>query len=445
MNAYEGRHVLVLGAARSGRAAVDLLLRAGARPAIYDRNPDALRDLPAGVEALSGAQQPGYDAFDAVVASPGVATVPDAKLVPEVDLAAQFLDARLVGVTGSNGKSTATTLIGEMLQASGLDTGVGGNIGTALCSLVDRGHAWIVAELSSFQLEHARDLHADVAVLLNLAPDHLDRHGTLERYGAAKARLADLQRDGAWLVANRDDAWASAVAGRARAQVAEFSTRARIETGAYLEHEALVIARGGSARARIPLAELSTASRRPVDNALAAAAAADLAGASESAIRAVLARFEGLPHRVRDVATRAGVRYVDDSKATNPAAAVASLLAQTAPIVWLAGGRNKGLAFDELADAARRASVRRAILYGESAAELERALAHACPVERVATLAEAVERAAACAHAGDVVLLAPACASFDQFTSFEERGRRFAELARALPDAGAQQSGAPRC
>jgi len=435
---YEGRHVLVLGAARSGRAAVDLLLRAGARVAIYDRNPDALAGLAAGVEALSGAKAPGYDGFDAVIVSPGIHTYSHGKAIPEVDLAAQFLDAKLVGVTGSNGKSTTTTLVGEMLEASGFATGVGGNIGTPLCSLVGQGKAWLVAELSSFQLEHARELHADVAVLLNLAPDHLDRHGTYERYGEAKARLALLQRDDAWLVANRDDEWASSVAAvSAPGHLAEFSTQARVSTGAFLERETLVLVRDGDRRARIPLAELSTAAKRPVANALAAAAAADAAGASESAIRSVLARFEGLPHRVRDVCVRNGVRYVDDSKATNPAAAAASLLAQSAPVIWLAGGRNKGLAFDELARVARTARVRAAVLYGESAGELERALEGAVPVERAKDLPEAVARAAALAQPGDVVLLAPACASFDQFKSFEDRGQRFAELARALPEGAA--------
>ncbi|HXX47241.1 MAG TPA: UDP-N-acetylmuramoyl-L-alanine--D-glutamate ligase [Myxococcota bacterium] len=433
---YSGRNILVLGAARSGRAAVDLLLRAGARVAVYDRNPEALRGLPEGVEALSGASSPSYDRFDAVIASPGVPARHHEKLVPEVDLAAQFLDAKLVGITGSNGKSTTTTLVGEMLTQSGVRTGVGGNIGTALCSLVGQGYQWVVAELSSFQLEHANELRADVAVLLNLAPDHLDRHGSLERYGDAKARLVELQRDDAWLVANRDDTWARAVAAKATARLAGFSSRERVDTGAYLERDALVLAREGAARARIPLAELSSAARRPLDNALAAAAAADLAGASGDAIRAVLARFEGLPHRVRDVCVRRGVRYVDDSKATNPAAAAASLLAQTAPVIWLAGGRNKGLAFDELAEVAHRARVRAAVLYGESAGELERALRGAVAVvERVKDLAEAVARAAELARPGDAVLLAPACASFDQFKSFEERGERFAALARALPDA----------
>jgi UDP-N-acetylmuramoylalanine--D-glutamate ligase len=430
---HSGKNVLVLGVARSGRAAVELLVRAGARVSAYDRNLDALAELPPGVTAICAPQPPSFAPFDVVIASPGVPVKRDPKLVPEVDLAAEYLDAPLVGVTGSNGKSTTTVLIGEMLGASGLATGVGGNLGTPLCALVGRGYARVVAELSSFQLEHAARLHAHVAVLLNLAPDHLDRHGSLAAYGAAKARLAELQRADDWLVANRDDAWARSVARRAPARVVEFSTEARLDTGACLDGKDLVLAREGEVLLRLPQDALSAAARRPIANALAAAQAALLAGATPEGIRTALARFEGLPHRVRDVCTRAGVRFVDDSKATNPAAAVASLLSQTAPLVWLAGGRNKGLAFDELAQAAKRANVRRALLFGESAADLAAALAGACAAERVATLAEAVARAAELAQPGDVVLLAPACASFDQFKSFEDRGEQFAALARALP------------
>jgi UDP-N-acetylmuramoylalanine--D-glutamate ligase len=442
---YAGQNVLVLGLARSGRAAVELLLRAGARVCAYDRKPEALAGLPLAVEAFCAEAPPDFARFDKVIASPGVPVAASEKLVPEVDLAAEFLDAPLVGVTGSNGKSTTTVLIGQMLEASGFDTGVGGNLGTPLCALVDRGHTRIVAELSSFQLEHARRLRASVAVLLNLAPDHLDRHTSLAAYGAAKARLAELQREDDWLVVNRDDAWARAVGERSPAHVLGFSIEERLASGACLDGDSIVVARDGEIGLRVPLDELSAASRRPVANALAAALAARLAGATPEAIRATLARFEGLPHRLRDVCVRGGVRYVDDSKATNPAAAVASLLAQSAPIVWLAGGRNKGLAFDDLADAAVRARVRRVLVYGESAADLESALAGAVPVERVATLAEAMARATGCALPGDVVLLAPACASFDQFKSFEERGQRFAELARALPDARTHANGGAAC
>jgi len=442
---YSGKYVLVLGLARSGRGAVELLLRAGARVCAYDRKLEALTGLPPGVEQICSPTPPDFADFDSVVASPGVTVAASEKLVPEVDLAAEFLDAPLIGVTGSNGKSTTTVLIGQMLAASGFDTGVGGNLGTPLCALVGRGHTRIVAELSSFQLEHARRLHASVAVLLNLAPDHLDRHGSLASYGAAKARLAELQSREDFLVVNHDDRWARSVAEHAPARVFAFSVERPLPAGAYLDGKDLVLARDGQIGLRLPIDELSAASRRPVANALAAALAAQLAGATPEAIRATLADFEGLPHRARDVCVRAGVRYVDDSKATNPAAAIASLLAQTTPIVWLAGGRNKGLAFGELAEAARRARVRQVLVYGESAAELELALAGACPVERVATLAQAVARAARCAQPGDAVLLAPACASFDQFSSFEERGRCFAELAGALPDERPRASGGERC
>ncbi len=434
---WAGKNVLVLGMARSGRSAVELLLRAGARVCAYDRTPDTLAELPPDVKRFCAPTPPDFADFDAVVASPGVPVAAGEKIVPEVDLAAEFLDAELVGVTGSNGKSTTTVLIGEMLEASGFDTGVGGNLGTPLCALVGRGHVRIVAELSSFQLEHARKLRANVAVLLNLAPDHLDRHGSLAKYGAAKARLAELQGPENFLVVNEDDAWARSVGERARARRFGFSTERRLSAGAYLDGTDLVLAPHGQVTLRMPVDELSAASRRPVANALAASLAAQLAGATTVAIRTTLASFAGLPHRVRDVCVRAGVRYVDDSKATNPAAACASLLAQTTAIVWLAGGRNKGLDFSELVDAARSARVRRAVVYGESAVELERALASVCPVERVGTLEQAVERAAACAQPGDVVLLAPACASFDQFSGFEERGRRFAELAAALSDESA--------
>ena len=439
---YANRHILVLGMGRSGAAALALLLRKGARVSAYDRDPGALAELPPAVIRIESAELPAFADYDAVIASPGFALSSAPELIPEVDLAAEFLDVPIVGVTGTNGKSTVTVMIGEMLRESGFETGVGGNLGTPLCEFIDRPELErLVAELSSFQLEHARKLHVRVAVLTNLAPDHLDRHGSYEAYGAAKARLAELQSPNDTVVANLDDPWAERVARSANAQLFGFSERRALDHGAFVDASALVVVRDGEVRLRVALASLSSAARAPLANALAASAAAVAMDAEPEAMSAVLTSFQGLPHRVSEVCTRNGVRYVDDSKATNPAAAAASLAAQEAPVVWIAGGRNKGLEFSPLVPAAGRA--RAVVVYGESAPELARAFASATDVVSSCKLESAVREAAARALPGDVVLLAPACASHDQFGSYEERGERFAELARALPESGA--AGAETC
>jgi UDP-N-acetylmuramoylalanine--D-glutamate ligase len=436
---WEGRHVLVLGLGRSGLAAAKLLLARGARVTGYDRDPARAPELDPRVHRLSGAL-PGFAPYDAVVASPGIALDPDPRILPEVELAARELSAPLVAVTGSNGKSTTTVLIGEMLRRSGLRAEVGGNLGTALCELALRPADVYVAELSSFQLEHARELRARVAVLLNLAPDHLDRHGSLEAYGAAKARLAEMQQPGDALVVNLDDAWSSAAALRSPARVWAFSELQHVRSGAWLDGKDFVLTGEGREIVRVALDALSPACRQPLANALAAATAAAAAGATPAGVATALEQFEGLPHRAELVCTRAGVRYVDDSKATNPAAAATCLRSQQGPVIWLAGGRNKGLEFAELRGSLR--GVRAAVLYGEAAGELAAALEPLVETVVAERFADAFREAAARARAGDTVLLSPACSSFDQFSSFEERGRRFAELARALPDAAA---GGARC
>ncbi len=433
---YDDQRVLVLGAARSGRAAARLLLARGAHVSVYDRDPARSADLPQGIERLHGPALPSFDGFDRVVQSPGVPVASHPRLIPEVDLAAVELQGPLIGVTGTNGKSTTSMLIGEMLRQSGASVAVGGNLGTPLCDLVDEKLDWLVAELSSFQLEHARAVRARVAVLLNLTPDHLDRHGSLDAYGRAKARLAELQDSEGVLVANADDAWACSVAERSAARVLFFSMRAAERSSACMDGQELVLSGPGLPELRVHQDALSRASRTPVDNALAAALTAAACGASQSAIRSVLTGFEGLPHRGALVCTRRGVRFVDDSKATNPAAAARSLAAQPAPIVWIAGGRNKGLDLGELAAAAR--GVRAALLIGEAADELAAALTGATEVVRLETLDQAVPEAARRAGPGGSVLLAPACTSLDQFASFEARGARFAELARALPDVSSE-------
>jgi UDP-N-acetylmuramoylalanine--D-glutamate ligase len=427
---FAGSPVLVLGAGASGRASGALLHRLGARVTVYDRNPEALRELPFPAATLGGDRVPAFDGFTWIVQSPGVPAPPHPRLLPEVDLAAGLLRAPLVCITGSNGKSTTTTLTGEMLRASGLRAALGGNLGTPLCALVDEPADWVVAELSSFQLEHAQRVHARVAVLLNLAPNHFDRHGDLAAYSAAKQRLADLQQEDATLVVNLDDAWARGVGERSARKVLGASLEGR-PGAATLRDGEVAIAPAGAPWLRLPLAALSPACRRYPLNALTASLAAASAGASAAAVERTLRGFEGLPHRAQRVAVVRDVTYVNDSKATSPAAALGSLAAENAPVVWLLGGVNKGIDLRVLAPAARRA--RSVIAFGKAGDEIAAALGASGDVVRVPHLADAVREAAARARPGDVVLLAPACASFDEFRNYEERGERFAALVRGLP------------
>jgi UDP-N-acetylmuramoylalanine--D-glutamate ligase len=429
---HASEQVLVLGLGRSGSAAVALLLRDGARVSAYDRDPTRGESLPEGVERLGGPEPPPFDAYDRVVVSPGFPVAPDPRVIPEVDLAAAALRVPLLAVTGTNGKSTTVVLIGEMLRCSGVNVALGGNLGTPLSELVDVPCERVVAELSSFQLEHARALRPDVAVLLNLAPDHLDRHGSLEAYAAAKRRLADGLSPEGTLVANLDDCWARGVAEQSRSRVLGFSERRRLAEGAFLDGKDLVVVLGGQERLRVACESLSEAACAPLGNALAAAAAALVCGAEPQGVREALAAFEALPHRARLVAVRRGVRWIDDSKATNPEAAARRLASQSSPVVWIAGGLNKGLDFAPLR--AAMGGVRAAILIGGAAGELAAALAGTTEIVIRDTLDAAVPEAARRARAGDVALLAPACSSFDQFVSFEERGARFAALVRALPE-----------
>lgn len=430
---YAGRPILVLGCGRSGRAAIDLLLHHGAAVTVYDRRPESLADLPDAIERITGTDQlPDYGRFDRVIVSPGIPVAAHPKLLAEVDLAAAHLSAPIIGVTGTNGKSTTTVLIGQILRRSGMAVPVGGNLGDPLCALVDVPAETLVAELSSFQLEWARELRVRIGVLLNLAPDHLERHGSLQAYAAAKANLTRLQRHGDTLVTNLDDVWARETARNGVGRTVGFSTRKPLDSGAFLEGKEIVLRDEGSEVIRISLDALSPACRAPIANTLAALLAAHAAGGSADAMHSATASFEGLPHRCERVCTRAGVHYIDDSKATNPAAAAVSLATIAGSAVWIVGGRNKGLDFAPLAQAT--AGVRCAVVFGESAGELSAVLEGVVPVRQVETLDEAVLAAAGEAQPGDSVLLAPACSSLDAFESFAERGRAFAERARALPE-----------
>jgi UDP-N-acetylmuramoylalanine--D-glutamate ligase len=312
-----------------------------------------------------------------------------------------------------------------------------GNLGTSALELVGEPLDAAVLEVSSFQLEATEGFRPRVAVVLNVTPDHLDRHGSLAAYAAAKARMLACQEPSDAAVLSADDPIVAAMAARTRARVVPFSTRGPLARGACLDAAgAAWLREPGSPAQRIPLDAPRLAGVHNRENALAALAAVWAFGADPARAAAALATFEGLPHRAEAVARVAGVLYVNDSKGTNPGAACRALEGFASPLVWIAGGRDKGLDFSELAERAQ-GRVRAAVLFGEAADKLAAALAGRVPVHRALALEEAVRRAAELARPGDVVLLSPACASQDQFRDFEERGERFRAAVAALARSGA--------
>lgn len=443
MRELAGSRVLVLGLGISGRSAARFCADRGARVVAADERPAAgltgLAEL-GDIELRTGEPFPDPAGFDLVVPSPGVA--PEryrrraARVWGDIELAARALSVPLVAVTGTNGKSTTTHLVATALRGAGLRAASAGNVGEPALGLVGQALDVAVLEVSSFQLETTESFRPDVAVLLNLTPDHLDRHGSFEAYRAAKARILVNQqaRDTAVLSADDTEVWSLAAAARAR--VLPFSTRKALQHGAWLDAGTALLREAGGSALRVPFGQLRLVGEHNRENALAALAAAWAAGADPLAAAAALARFPGLPHRMETVAQVGGVAYVNDSKATNPGAALRALTGAGARLVWIAGGRDKGLDFGPLAEAAAP-RVRAALLIGEAAGKLEAALAGRVKTELAGSLELAVERAARLAQPGDVVLLAPACASQDQFRDFAERGERFRAAVTALPAGGA--------
>ncbi len=427
MKELRGARALVLGLGRSGRSAAAFLAARGARVVAADERPagalegvDATR---AHAELVTGRAFPDPAEFDLVVPSPGVpaerwAGAPRAW--GDVELAARALAVPLVAITGTNGKTTTALLVERMLCAAGLRAEAAGNIGRPALELVGRALDVAVLEVSSFQLEAVESLRPRVAVVLNVAPDHLDRHGTLERYAEAKARLVAQQRGDDVAVGNAADPLAAGIAAQSGGRTWLFHAAAPVETGAWWDAGAAVLRVEGETL-RIPV---HTEASLAADAVLAALLACRALGADPVKAARGLLGFAPPPHRRELVAERDGVTWVNDSKATNPAAAVHALEALTGPAVWIAGGRAKGTALGPLADtAARRA--RAAVLIGEAADALDAALGGRIETRRAGSLEQAVAAAGALARPGDTVLLSPACASFDWFRSYEERGERF--------------------
>jgi len=438
-----GKTVLVLGLGISGASAARFCAERGARVVAADERPaDALSgldDLRHGITVRCGEALPDAADFDLVVPSPGVPRERYASRARQVwgdiELAYRALAVPAVAVTGTNGKSTTTLLLEALLQSAGLRADAAGNLGEPALGLVGRPLDVAVLEVSSFQLETIDAFRPAVAVILNISPDHLDRHGNLESYIAAKARILENQTSADAVVLNVDDPHVRDLAAGAAGRVFSFSRQRPQERGAWLDADALVL-NDGDRLQRVGLGTLPLAGRHNRDNAAMALCAALALGADVIRACRALADFRGLPHRAELVAEIGDVRFIDDSKATNPGAAAGALEGHAGRVVWIAGGRDKGLDFAPLHDPAARC-VRVALLIGEAADALDRALPVALAREHCATLERAVERAAELAQPGDVVLLAPACASFDQFQDFAARGRAFqrATAALATPEA----------
>jgi UDP-N-acetylmuramoylalanine--D-glutamate ligase len=430
------RRTLVIGAARSGHAAARLLAARGARVQVLEKGPApaAERDWPEGVAVRYGDDRgAGLEDVSLVVPSPGVPRdhplLRDAvaRRIPvwsEIELAARFLDCPILAITGTNGKSTTTTLLGAMLAADGHRVFVGGNLGTPLsdAAVDERPYAAAVVEVSSFQLEWVEQFRPNVAVLLNLTPDHQDRYLDPAEYGAAKARLLARQESGDIAVLNRDDPWVWEQRRVTRASVISFG-RDPVEFGTFLDGGDVVVF-GTREPRRYALSDSPLRGDHNRENIQAAVTAATAWGVSSDAIRAALRSTGALPHRLALVRDCRGVSWYDDSKATNVGAVEKSLASFAGGVVLLLGGYDKGGDFSLLRPLVRERAAR-LVCFGKAGADIARQLDGAAACEVVESLAAAVAAAARAAVAGQSVVLAPGCASFDEFTDFADRGRRF--------------------
>ncbi len=447
----KGKKVLVVGAAKTGLSTARFLLRQGADVTVTDSkekdkfNGDLDELLKNGARAVLGNYpdvRPGI--YDLLVVSPGVppsvapavsARQQGIPVTGELELVYRYARTPIVAITGTNGKTTTTSLVGEIFKAVGRRTLVGGNIGTTLVDVIkDYGpQDIIVAEVSSFQLETAEQFRPRVAVILNIAPDHLDRHGTIENYIAAKALIFARQGPGDFTVLNYDDPGTRALAGQVPGQVIFFSRRHSLEEGVLVQGDRIIVRLASVQTDVLGTGELAIPGAHNLENALAAVATAFVMGVAPTVLAQTLRSFAGVEHRLETVADINGVRYINDSKGTNPEASIKALEAFDRPIVLLAGGRNKGSDFTAFSRRVRE-KVRVLVLLGECADEIERSAREEgfVSVKRVSDFRKAVLEAYRAALPGDVVLLSPACASWDMFKNYEERGNLFKSIVLEL-------------
>jgi UDP-N-acetylmuramoylalanine--D-glutamate ligase len=445
----KGRRVLVVGLGKSGVSAATFLQLLGARVTVSDsKTEDELRGeipmlLDRGITVETGGH--GERTFrdqDLIVVSPGVplnephlagARKLGVPVIGEIELTARFLKGRIVAITGSNGKTTTTSLTGEVLAKGGLHVNVGGNIGTPAITFVETAtdDTWNVLEVSSFQLETIETFRPYIGAIINVTPDHLDRHGSFEAYAAAKARVFENQTATDHAILNADDATCVAMAKNVKSQVWWFSPNHEVERGAFIRGGDIVWRDSTRDTTIAPVSDLQLKGAHNLENVLVAVNAGAIAGCRAEDIRRALADFKAVEHRLEYVATINGVQYYNDSKATNVDATIKALESFPRGIHIILGGKDKGSDYTVLKPLLKE---RAAQVYtiGAAAEKIESQISGAAPVLRAGTLENAVKRAAANAHEGEVVVLAPACASFDQFDSYEHRGRVFKELVRVM-------------
>jgi len=445
------KRVLVVGLGRSGVASALFLQSRGAKVTVSDSKPeDQLRQeipvlLDHGIAVETGRHgERTFQNQDMIVVSPGVpfdaqplvqARALGEQVIGEIELAAEFLSGPIVAITGSNGKTTTTTLVGEILAKSGRKTLVGGNIGTPAVSLVAKAtpETVTVLEVSSFQLETIRTFHPKIAVVLNVTPDHLDRHRTFEAYAGAKARIFENQQEHDVAVLNADDPTCVAMAGQIKAPVFWFNRKREVDHGTFLR-QGMVQFRGESSEREImPVAEVPLKGAHNVENVLAAICAAELMGCQADSIRTAVREFKAVEHRLEYVATVRGVEYYNDSKATNVDATIKALESFPRNLHLILGGKDKGSDYTVL-NSLLRERVRCVYTIGAAAEKIEKHIAGATKIASSGTMDHALAQASRNAQAGDIVLLAPACASFDQFQNYEhleECSRNWCWLSRS--------------
>jgi UDP-N-acetylmuramoylalanine--D-glutamate ligase len=445
------KKVLVIGLGKTGLAAAQFAAARGAQVTVSDEKPQAeLKEALGALAGLSlrlfagGADPAALDGIDLVVPSPGVPPfnplIREAErrgipVMSEIELAFRFLRVPVIAITGTNGKTTVTTLIGQLLAKAGKSVFVGGNIGNPLIGYVGgpQEDDWAVIEMSSFQLQRIETFRARVAVLLNVAPDHLDYHADCAEYRRAKERIFENQQPGDLAVLNADEAGSAALAARLRARVVFFSTKAEPAEGMSFKKDTLTYRAGGRSIETYPASMIRIPGRHNVENVMAAVMAARYAGCAPGVIVQAVESFTGLAHRIEFAGKRGGVSFYDDSKGTNVSAVVRALEAFEAPVILLLGGRDKNGDFETLEPVIRR-HVKEMVLFGEARGRIGEKIGGIVKTVEAATLRDAIHAAYEDAASGDVVLLSPGCASFDEFRNYAHRGEVFKETVSGLKD-----------